>query len=105
MELIEVIIEVLIGLLCLFCAFQIGINGKIELIHAYHYKNIEPEKINIFTKKMWIGLTIVGLGVISMPAVNLVFKTHLGYWTGMALLILGIIYMLYTVIKYNKTLL
>lgn len=55
-DIIEIIVETLVGILCFFCAFQIGINKKLELLHAYHYKNIKSENINIFCKKyQWFG--------------------------------------------------
>ena len=102
-DIIEIIVETLVGILCFFCAFQIGINKKLELLHAYHYKNIKSENINIFCKKISIGLAVVGLGMILMPAVNSIFKTNFGYWIGIILLSVSVIYMLCIIVKYNKT--
>ncbi len=49
---IEMIIFSIIGLLLLVFAILIGIFGKIELLHSYHYTNVSENDTKAYTRSM-----------------------------------------------------
>ena len=104
MEFEEIIVELVLGVFLLFIAFQIGYKGNIQLLHSYHYTNLNLNNKKKFTKKMGIGTMLVGIGCILMPIINLIFHFDAGYYTGAIFMIIGTIYMVFIVIKYNGSL-
>lgn len=100
----EFIGEILLGVFIIFIGYQIGYKGNIRLVHSYHYGNIEPKDIKQFTKKMGIGTMCVGIGIILMPIINCLIGYELGYYFGLVLVIIGVIMMMHTILKYNRVL-
>lgn len=43
MEITEIIIETLLGILLIVFAYLIGCKGQIQLLHSYHYQNVSEE--------------------------------------------------------------
>lgn len=101
MELEEIIAEFLIGAFLIFCGYQVGWKGNMQLVHRYHYTNVDPEDMKNYSKKLGIGGLIVGIGIALMPILNLITHTEMGYYVGFISVIGGTIYLLIIIIKYN----
>lgn len=104
MELEELIAEIILGLFLLFISYQIGIKGNITLLHGYHYTQLEPKDKKIFTKKIGIGTMLVGIGTLIMPIINVISHSESGYYIGLLLIMTGVLYMIFMIVKYNGTL-
>lgn len=94
-------VELLLGAFLLFTSFQIGWKENLHLIHSYHYRNVAPEDLSQFARKLGLAGLIVGVGIMLMPIMNRLADFELGYYLGLAAIVIGIILMLYTIIKYN----
>lgn len=104
MELEELIAEIIVGLFLLFISYQIGIKGNITLLHGYHYTQLDPKDKKIFTQKIGIATLLIGIGTLIMPIINLISRSESGYYIGLLLIIIGVLYMIFIIIKYNGTL-
>ena len=103
MEITEIIIETLLGILLIVFAYLIGCKGQIQLLHSYHYQNVSEEDKKPYTQKMGIGNFILGIGILMMPYLNLIYMP-LGYYTVIPFIIVGIVWMIVCTIKYNGSL-
>lgn len=101
MELEELITEIVMGLFLLSISYQIGVKGNITLLHGYHYTQLDPKDKKVFTKRIGIGALLVSIGVLVMPIINLIFHHEVGYYMGLALIVIGVLYITFTIIKYN----
>lgn len=104
MSFAEWIVEILVGVLILYVSYQVGWKGNIRLLHGYHYLNVSSQNIQPFSRNMGIGGVIVGLGIAGMPIINWLTKWDFGYYIGLGAVVIGVIWMACTVIKYNGTL-
>ena len=84
MELEELIVEIVIGLFLLFTSYQIGIKEN-----------------KVFTKKIGIGTLLVSIGILVMPIINLISHSELGYYIGLILIVVGVFYIIFIIVKYN----
>ena len=98
MELEELIVEIVIGLFLLFISYQIGIKENITLLHGYHYDTKDKK---VFTKKIGIGTLLVSIGILVMPIINLISHSELGYYIGLILIVVGVFYIIFIIVKYN----
>ena len=103
MEITEIIIETLLGILLIVFAYLIGCKGQIQLLHSYHYQNVSEEDKKPYTQKMGIGNCILGIGILMMPYLNRIYMP-LGYYTVIPFIIVGIVWMIVCTIKYNGSL-
>ena len=101
MELEELIVEIVIGLFLLFTSYQIGIKENITLLHGYHYTQLDPKDKKAFTKKLGIGTLLVSIGILVMPIINLISHSELGYYIGLTLIVVGVFYIIFIIVKYN----
>ena len=77
--LIELIILSAVGLLLVIFGLLIWRKKKVSLIHEYHYRNVRPEDIPVYSRLMGIALLIFGVGIILTGVINIVFDTALGW--------------------------
>lgn len=105
MELEELIVEIVIGLFLLFTSYQIGIKENITLLHGYHYTQLDPKDKKVFTKKIGIGTLLVSIGILVMPIINLISHSELGYYIGLILIVVGVFYIIFIIVKYNGNIL
>ena len=101
MELEELIVEIVIGLFLLFTSHQIGIKESITLLHGYHYTQLEPKDHKVFTRKIGIATFLVSIGILVMPIINLISHSELGYYIGLILIVVGVFYIIFIIVKYN----
>lgn len=101
MEIEEIVVEIVIGLFLLFLSYQVGIKENITFLHSYHYAHLDPKDKKVFAKRIGKGGLLVSIGVIVMPIINLIAKSELGYYLGLGLIIIGTLYIIFIIIKYN----
>ena len=75
-------IDLICGLLCIAGGLMIWKKQKISLLHDYHYRNVEEADIPAYTRRMGIGLILVGLGCILTGVLHL-FDSSL-WWIPMS---------------------
>ena len=97
----EIIVETLIGLFLIYMGYRVGWKGEIATIHRYHYANLSEENKVKFCKGCGIGEIIVGIGCATMPYINLISQSELGYWIGLIAIGVGFLKIVITIIKYN----
>ena len=64
-------VEAAVGLLCIILGVILWKKQKASLLHDYHYKNVKSSDIPEYTKRMGIGLIIIGVGVLIAGALHL----------------------------------
>lgn len=67
---IEMIILSIVGLLLLVFSILIGIFGKIELLHSYHYTNVSERDTKAYTRSMGGVLSLFALSCFASAAVR-----------------------------------
>ena len=87
---VGVIIDVAIGLLCIVFGLLLWKKQKISLLHDYHYKRVRKEDIPAYTRKMGIGLIIIGVGVI-ITGITYIFEPS-QWWVPMVPIALGFVF-------------
>ena len=80
---------------------RIGIKENITLLHGYHYTQLDPKDKKVFTKKIGIGTLLVSIGILVMPIINLISHSELGYYIGLILIVVGVFYIIFIIVKYN----
>ena len=100
----EIIIGILVGLLLIFLGYRIGWKYDIKLVHGYHYVNVAPQDKPKFCRLLGIGNLIVGGGCLLSAVLNYALGGKVGYYLGAVVIAIGIIEMLFTIIKYNGSL-
>lgn len=80
-------------------AYLIGVKGKIQLMHDYHYQRVKEEDKKAYTQTIGVGLSIIGI-------ILLLYMIPTPTMIGTLILIvgftLGLGVMVYAQYKYNK---
>ena len=69
---IGVAIDLAVGLLCAILGLLLWKKQRLSLLHDYHYKNVKKEDIPAYTRRMGIGLLVIGIGVAASGLLQLV---------------------------------
>ena len=77
--LIECMIMILVGLLCMLMGILLWKKQQISLIHAYHYKKVKEKDKKAYTTMMGKGLIMIGAGCLSSGIFNYITKTAGGW--------------------------
>lgn len=92
------------GLILMVISYFIGYKGKVELLHSYHYKKTSPDNVKIFTRKIGLGLFVIGLGMLVTSIIGLLGYERLGVGIGISSAVVGVVFLIYVTIKYNGSL-
>ncbi len=65
------IIEFSTGLLCIVMGLLIWKKQKVSLLHDYHYKNVREEDIPAYSRRIGIGIILIGAGICLMGVLNI----------------------------------
>lgn len=68
---LETVVTVAAGCLCLFLGWRIWKKEQITLIHAYHYKRVAEKDKKAYTERMGKAVVLVGIGIILTAAAEL----------------------------------
>lgn len=97
----EYIILLILGL-CFIILGIVNIKGNISSIHWYNRRKITQETSKQYGKAMGIGSVIIGLSMSITAILQMIFKIEALWYITVAGIIIGLIFMLYGQIKYNK---
>lgn len=92
---LDLIIQLVASLIALVLAYMVGKQGKISLIHTYHYKHVKEADKGRYTNMVGRGLSVIGYGV----ALCGLFNYSTGSEDGLLGLVVCIVYGL---IKINQ---
>lgn len=97
----EYIILLIFGV-CFIILGIFNIKGNISSIHWYNRRKITPETSKQYGKAMGIGSVIIGLSMSITAILQMIFKIETLWYITVTGLIIGLTFMLYGQIKYNK---
>lgn len=92
----------LIGGVILFLAWKIGKQGKIGLVHDYHYKRVQEEDKPAYCKGMGLGLAAIGGGLILSFPIDLLTDSAYGWVAMTAGMVIGLFIVHKGQMRYNK---
>jgi len=96
----ELIAELVLGLFCLWSGWRMIQKQDLSTVHKYHYNFVMEQNIPAFSRKLGIGHTIIGMGIIAVPVLDFLFPWDMDL---LCLLIIfgGFGYIVFTILKYN----
>ena len=104
----EIISTAIIGIIIIVLGI-INMKGNLSLLHSYHRDNVKEEDKLPFGKKVGLGTIIVGVTLILFSVFNAITfytKNQLFDIIGIVFLVVGLIvgfvFIIYTIKKYNK---
>lgn len=98
---IEYLFLSIIGLIFIYLGI-INYKGNILSIHWYNRRNVSKENEKSYGKLMGVGTGIIGIGLTITGILLLIFNLEEFYYILISSLIVGMIIMIYSQIKYNK---
>ena len=80
-----------------------GLTAVFNLLNCQRrdYTQLDPKDKKVFTKKIGIGTLLVSIGILVMPIINLISHYELGYYIGLILIVVGVFYIIFIIVKYN----
>lgn len=97
----DTLVFILVGALLLALGYLIGIKGKINLVHSYHYRRVAAQDRPIFCKKVGLGNAVIGGAILSIPVLRpLIGQSAALAIAGIAAAAAGVL-VFATIIKYN----
>lgn len=95
------IVAIVLGILIVTLGiFNIRTKNPI-LLHVYHRKNTTAATSESLAIHSGIGLILVGVSVVVLGVFHGIYSNQMGTIFGIILLILGIVYLCHSIIKYN----
>lgn len=91
------LVSLIIGLLFIYVGFLIWKKKKINLIHAYHYKNVKDEDREAYMKEMGISLIIGGVLLLISSVFEMISQK-----LSVIFMLFGIFIMLFKIFKAQK---
>lgn len=99
--LIELIIIVPVGLLCLCFGILIWKKEKISLIHSYHYTKVKEKDKKAYTNLMGKGVCLIGVGCLLTGIIDIITQTAYGWISFIIFFIIGLLVIVKAQKKYN----
>ena len=80
-----------------------GLTAVFNLLNCQRrdYTQLDPKDKKVFTKKIGIGTLLVSIGILVMPIINLISQSELGYHICLILIVVGVFYIIFIIVKYN----
>ena len=80
-----------------------GLTAVFNLLNCQRrdYTQLDPKDKKVFTKKIGIGTLLVSIGILVMPIINLISHSELDYYIGLILIVVGVFYIIFIIVKYN----
>lgn len=97
----EYIILLVLGI-CIIILGIVNIKGNISSIHWYNRRKITQETSKQYGKAMGIGSVIIGLSMSINAILQMILKIETLWYITVIGIVIGLIFMLYGQIKYNK---
>lgn len=90
---------ILVSFYFFMSAYAIGIKGKIEKLHPYHYCNVRNK--NAYCKMIGLGMLILGIAM-DIPSIMLIVTKSFNISIFVLGLLLGFAIMIFAQMKYNR---
>ena len=103
--LVGLLADLAVGALCVVMGALLWKKQKVSLLHDYHYKNVKPEDIPAYARKMGIGLILIGAGICLFGLTVFLFHRDWGWVFFSAGFASGITVIVRAQKKYNGSLL
>jgi len=100
-EIVSKIIMLIFGVLIICLGFM-NCKGNINTIHWYNRKRVSKEYEKKYGKCIGIGTIIIGFSIVITSILLMIWEIEAFYYILLVGLILGIVFILYSQIKYNK---
>lgn len=91
----------IIGILIILLGYLIGVKGKFQLIHSYHYKKVKDKDKKAYTRIMGFGTGVIGAFITIGAFLYLGFGTAGASSAILPGFILGLGIIVYAQYKYN----
>lgn len=99
-----VIIEFVVGALCIVPGILLWKKQKVSVLHDYHYKHVKEADIPAYTRRMGIGMIIIGAGIITTGLLDLAYSPL--WWIPLLTgFVIGLVLIITTQKKYNGSVL
>lgn len=99
---------IVVGIICIVLGIM-NMKGNLSLLHSYHKKRVSAEDKIPFGRAIGLGTLVCGGGLLLngiFYLIHLVSSMQIFFYIAMALLILGlvvgIVLIIYALLKYNK---
>ena len=99
--LVELIVLCFVGVLLIVLGLLIWKRQMIGLIHEYHHRNVRPENVAAYTKRVGIAQILFGGCTVGAGVVDFVSGTLWGWALFVAGLVVFFIIMHFAQMKYN----
>ena len=99
----ETVSYIAVGLILIVLGLLTWKKQKVTILHDYHYKNVKQEDIPAYTRSMGIGQIVVGAGFCLTGLLKIMTESKLTWAVLIAGLIIGLIIMHKSQMKYNGT--
>ncbi len=96
---IEIIVTLPVGVGSIIFGLLLWKKQKIQWLHDYHHKHVQPQDIKEYTRLWGVGLIVFGVCISSIGILNYVFDT----WTGWLLSFIGLVFIIIIGNKAQKT--
>lgn len=97
----EYIILLILGI-CFITLGTFNIKGNISSIHWYNRRKITQETSKQYGKLIGIGSVIIGISMSIIAILQMLFKIETLWYITVIGIVIGLIFMLYGQIEYNK---
>ncbi len=97
----ENIIAIILGIIIIIIGIM-NCLGHIEMVHSYNRKKITEETRKPYGRAIGTGGIIIGFGVSACSLIEIFFKNDIVYIGLVAMCVIGLGFILYGQIKYNK---
>lgn len=98
---LEHIVMILLGMLLLVLGI-LNMLGNISSIHWYNRRNITEENRKPYGKFVGIGTVIMGAGLVMTGLLQIITERKTGFFLLLSAIIVGLGFMGYAQIKYNR---
>ena len=96
------IIELAVGLLCVYFGLLIWIGKKVTLIHDYQVERVKEKDIPAYAREVGIGVILVGVGICVCGLVQMLLESKLGL-IGLAVgVIAGVFLCIHAQMRYGR---
>lgn len=97
----ENVFSLVLGI-CMIVLSSVNLKGNASTIHWYNRKKVSKENEKPYAKIMGFGTLIIGISFVITSILEMIYNIENLYYISLAGIVIGIIFMTYAQIKYNK---
>ena len=77
--LVGLLVFLAVGGLCLWFGLALWLGQRISLVHEYHTRNVKPQDVPAYTRRMGFGLLALGAGCVITGVTVFLLEAPLGW--------------------------